>query len=320
MASGALTSLRRVNVGAWVMYTRTRLLSRLSALTRHTPLRRTSSSSAGPSSSRRAALAVGFGAGAMGSCAGIGGSIFVIPGLVRFAGIPQRVAAGNSLIAVSCIATTSAISFASADAVDWGMAAALAGAAALGAPLGARISTRINHTSLRRILGLLCMSLAPAMPLRTHMLQVRAEREAIEETVETKTNVPTLAGAGAAIGFASGMLGVGGGGFFTAAIATLSDVPLRVVLGTSFAAMVLPSVIAAGTYARMGLVRAALVPPLVVGGFAGAAAGSRVALAAPEHVLQWGFAVVFTVLGLRMLRAPLGKKLPKVPVKRSLGK
>lgn len=327
------------------MFARTRLLWRGRAPFQRAPSR--SSSTTPPPTARAAATAgaVGFGAGALGACAGVGGSLFVIPGLVRFAGVPQSVAAGNSLIAVTCIAVTSAASYAAADAVDIPMAASLSIAAAAASPVGALLSRRVDKAVLRRALAILCLTMAPSVPLRARLLERRAAKASeldapvsatssvgatdVDTSVVTGASASdsvvvasasasngapvrtaTLASAGAAIGFTSGMLGVGGGGFFTAAMAALSDAPLRVVIGTSLSAMVLPSAAAAITYVRMGQVSAALVPPLVVGSVGGAAVGSRVALSAPEHVLQWGFALMLAVLGVRMYRAPFKPRMP----------
>lgn len=256
------------------------------------------------------AAAVGLGAGTFGSLAGVGGSLFVIPGLIRFASIPQKEAAGCSLFAVSVISTTSALSYASADAVDWRTAVTLAASAAVASPVGALISRRINKDTLRRILAYFVLCLAPAMPLRGYLMSNSKRVESEDEPDSTENaakthNTGIFLGSGAVIGLSSGVLGIGGGGLFTAAIAAFSDIPLRMVLGTSLTAMVAPSVAAAITYARLGQVRPRIVPPLVLGSVSGAALGSRVALNAPEQVLQTGFAIALFVLGIRMLRRPL---------------
>ncbi len=294
----------------WRKPTENQLLYRYTN-TQATP-RNASGNNPGSSNSKAAgiAAAVGLSAGTFGSLAGVGGSLVVIPALARFAAIPQREAAGCSLFAVSFISTTSAFSYASAGAVDWPTAATLAISAAIASPAGALLSARMNKETLQRILAWFVLCVAPMMPLRSYIKVNRVENEAeVKKLIPSTPKTGLFVGVGAAIGLSSGILGIGGGGLFTAAIAAFSDLPLKVVLGTSLTAMVAPSVAAAFTYARLGHVRLGVVPPLVIGSISGAALGSRLALNAPEQMLQLGFGIVLGLIGIRMLRRPLTSKI-----------
>lgn len=297
----------------------------------------------GDGGSRARAAAVGAVGGALGACAGMGGAVFMVPGLVRFCGLAQPAAAGTAMTAVVAVSATAAavhvaeggggegegVVGAGAGGVCWPVAALLAVPACATTPFGARLAPRVNPALLRRGLGTFLLLLAPAMPMRAALARRRTERaEAADaagvtaemahgatEDAGQELTLPVRGGlvaGGAGIGFAAGMLGVGGGSLMTPLIAVLLPAAsMPAVLGTSFAAMLPPSLVAAAAYARLGLVRRRLVPPLVAGAAVGAAAGSQAVLAAPEDALRWAFAAVFAVMGARIVRSPLGKAVVK---------
>lgn len=258
------------------------------------------------SQSSSTVAAVGLVSGTLGALCGVGGAIFAIPGLVRYAGLAQRQAAGSSLVAVTAIAATSAASFDRKGHVDWSVAATLGIGAAVLTPVGAMASRVAAPQVLRRGLGGFMLLLAPAMPLRG------ALEKSVGDTEQASPNTSLLRSLGAGIGFGSGLLGISGGSLFTPLLALTAGLDsFRDVLGTSFAAMVVPTAVGALSYARMGCVAPAVVPPLLLGAVTGASVGSTAALVVPEDVLRWTFAVIFSVLGVRILRAPI--KSPSVP-------
>jgi uncharacterized protein len=280
---------------------------------------------------RGLAAAIGLTGGLLGACAGMGGAVFMVPGLVRFFAMAQPTAAGSSMMAVVAVSATSVgahAAHASADGgsgVCWPIAAMVAAPAALATPFGASLAPRINPALLRRALGSFLLALAPILPLRAMMLKQRAEGGGVaatevaavlgasaEERVDgaarelaPSTRAALVAG-GVGIGFAAGMLGISGGSLMTPLIAVLQpDLPVPVILGTSFAAMLPPSVVAAVVYSRLGLVRWGIVAPLAAGACGGALVGSKVVMSIPEDVLRWGFAAVFFTMGFRIVRTPL---------------
>lgn len=164
--------------------------------------------------------------------------------------------------------------------------------------------------------------LAPAMPLRAYLDRQRdpppSDRLVVAgpsaEGGNDTGKSGLLVSIGAAVGFGSGLLGISGGSLFTPLVAvTCPDASFRSVLGTSFAAMIVPTGIGALSYARMGCVTPQLLPPLVLGAMAGATVGSAAALNVPEETLRWVFAIIFTVLGTRVLRKPIKAPVPPTP-------
>lgn len=77
-----------------------------------------------------------------------------------------RVVSGTSLAAVLATAISSAYTYSSAGCVDLGAAALISPAAMLTAPFGARLTSRLDCTALRRILGYFLLAAAPLVPLK----------------------------------------------------------------------------------------------------------------------------------------------------------
>eukprot|EP00871_Galdieria_phlegrea_P001898 jgi/Galph1/2709/GphlegSOOS_G1372.1 len=111
-------------------------------------------------------LPIGFVSGFLGSMAGIGGAVFAIPLLCKFARIRQRIAAGTTLFAVFGTAASSAFAFHQAGQVDHGTALNLALVGLITAPIGAHFSNAVNSGILRRSLGVFLMFISPLMFLR----------------------------------------------------------------------------------------------------------------------------------------------------------
>lgn len=78
----------------------------------------------------------------------------------------RRVVSGTSLAAVVSTAMASAYTYCSQGCVDLSAAAVISPVAMCTAPLGARLTTRLNCTALRRILGYFLLAAAPMVPLK----------------------------------------------------------------------------------------------------------------------------------------------------------
>lgn len=183
-------------------------------------------------------------------------------------------------------------------------------------PIGAAASGFARPEILRKALGAFMVLLAPIMPLRARL----EERVRKEPSEKGEGKVGLLGALGGAVGLGSGLLGISGGSLFTPLIALWGEVGgFKDVLGTSFAAMVVPTAVGAVTYARMGCVARGVVAPLLGGAVAGASLGSRVALEVPEESLRWTFAALLSVLGYRILKKPIKADKAAQVVKRVAG-
>ena len=115
---------------------------------------------------------------------------------------------------------------------------------------------------------------------------------------------------GAAVGAASGMLGIGAGTMMSVGLALAGGMPHKTMLGTSFVAQIGPGLSGAWAHHRLGNLRLDLVPALAVGAGLGSYAASGVAVDLPETQLRAAFAAFIAGLGMHALRGAL--KMPKV--------
>ncbi|PNH05425.1 hypothetical protein TSOC_008329 [Tetrabaena socialis] len=106
---------------------------------------------------------------------------------------------------------------------------------------------------------------------------------------------------GTVAGFASGLLGIGGGTIVTPLLTLATGLPQVSVLGTSLAAMVLPSLLGLAQHARLGNVDWRMAAGLAAGTAVGSTAGGRLGLVLPEGVLEWLFCAGMLYLGRKTL-------------------
>ncbi|KAF8062675.1 hypothetical protein HT031_004004 [Scenedesmus sp. PABB004] len=267
---------------------------------------------------RRLALLVGGGAGAFGALVGVGGGVLIGPVILAACpAVPQRVIAGTSLAAVATTGLTAGAVYAGSGCVEPRSAALLAAGAVLTAPLGARLTHRLDCQALRKGLGLWLYAVAPLVPLKALLFAQDAGGGPGGEPTAPAGAAPAAALASAAAPAAQGAAGGTprpatprpraasrrGGTVVTPLLALAGGGAQQVVLGTSLAAMVLPSLVGLGQHARLGNVDWRMAAGLAAGTTLGSYAGSRLALTAPPGVLEGLFAAGMLLLGRRTLAA-----------------
>lgn len=205
---------------------------------------------------RRLSLPVGVAAGLFGSVVGVGGGTLIVPFFSSTCpAIPQRLLSGTSLAAVLATAAAATPAYVSAGAVDAAAAAAVGGAALLAVRAGTGAALAARPRALRTALGAFLLVAAVLVPARTALLTLRGGDEEGEEIAAVEGEVGSVSAAaaataaavssatsssssfsslldapgrtaallatGGAAGFASGLLGIGGGILVTPALALL---------------------------------------------------------------------------------------------------
>lgn len=120
-----------------------------------------------------------------------------------------------------------------------------------------------------------------------------------------------LAATGMLAGFASGLLGIGGGTVVTPLLTVATGLPQLNVLGTSLTAMVVPSLVGLAQHARLGNVDWIMAAGLAAGTLVGGGVGGKLAVNMPEGVLEWVFCLGMLYLGRKTLASVGGKAAGK---------
>ncbi len=81
-------------------------------------------------------LPTGFGVGGFSGFFGIGGGFLIVPGLISATAMPIAVAIGSSLLVISAVGATTALSYSLSGFVDWRLVVQLAAGGVVGAVLG----------------------------------------------------------------------------------------------------------------------------------------------------------------------------------------
>lgn len=224
-------------------------------------------------------VAVGLGAGTLGSMLGVGGGIIMVPALT-FLGLPPTQAASTSLIAVASTSVSSTIEYSRQKRIDYRLGLEMAAFAIPGALLGAVLSDYISASSFRLYFGILLILTGVYILYKNSILKDAAAK---------KRSVALRAGVFAATfgaGIISSLFGVGGGIIFVPAMLLVLGLTMQRAAPTSQLTLMLTSI--AGVIMHAYLLHPDYLQALALsaGAFAGAQIGARVSRTAKELLLQ----------------------------------
>lgn len=231
---------------------------------------------------------------------GVGGGIVVVPGLVfllRY--LPHR-AHPTSGAAIVVTAGAALVRFAADGSVDWWAGGALFAGAGLGALVGAKVIDRISGRWLTRAFVLILAISAIRLLLPNAATGPAASALSVDLTFWAWSG---LLVAGLVAGIAAATLGVGGGIVFVPTLAALFLLDQHVAQGTSLAAMVPTTLVAAVAHGRAGRIDWPVAAAVGVGGVVGGLTGAGWALSLDPLVLRRLFAGLLIVVAARMLLA-----------------
>jgi hypothetical protein len=238
---------------------------------------------------------VGLIAGLLAGLFGVGGGLLVVPGLVFFLRMEQRLAHGTSLASIVVVSAAAAAGYLLDDAVDWTVAGLLLAGSAGGAVVGTHALQRLPRRVLRVGFSLLLLAAAARLFL---FLTVPPPTGRGDVDVWLAL---ALVGIGIGSGIVAGLLGVGGGIITVPALVILLSMPDVVAKGTSLL-VILPTA-AVGTAANVLRGNANLVVGGVVGlaGAGSAFGGALLALRLDPEISAVLFAVLLLAVAAQML-------------------
>lgn len=230
----------------------------------------------------------GFVAGILSGAFGVGGAILMNPAVHVVLGAPPIIAVGTPLPVIFPATLSGMQAYRRAGHVDWRAVRWAAPPGALGAAGGA---------ALTRIVDARWLLLVTAALIAWQAIRVGWGRP-VEEIPQQpiRPSEEAFAAMGLMAGFASGLLGIGGGVVMVPVMTGVLGMPLRRSLGTSLviiAFMVIPGTI---VHALLGHIDWAIFLWLTIGVIPGAALGSRWAVRVRERTLRLSVAFFLLVV------------------------
>jgi len=215
---------------------------------------------------------LGFVAGAMGALCGVGGGVLILPALRYATRMTQHQISGTSLLAVTLASVVGAGSYLQQGTADIPVAVCLASTAMASAGLGVCVGTMLSSAQLTRIVGCALLVATPLVAFKSQLREFKPSSDEKTETTPTghswddsdlswtKLTNCAIANsnfliAGCFTGFASGLLGLGGGIVMTTYMALGTDMSQHQVVATSLVAMVPTGIAASAFHLRQGSVQ-----------------------------------------------------------------
>jgi uncharacterized membrane protein YfcA len=224
-------------------------------------------------------IAVGLGAGTLGSMVGVGGGIIMVPALTFMAFAPAQIAS-SSLFAVTSTSVSSTIEYSRQKRIDYRLGIEMAAFAIPGAVLGAFLSDYLSAESFKLYFGILLMLTG---------IYVLYKNSILKEGAASKRSIALRAAVFAATfgaGIISSLFGVGGGIIFVPAMLLVLGMTMQRAAPTSQLTLMMTSLAGVFTHAFLGHPDYLQAIALSAGAFVGAQIGARVSRDAKELLLQ----------------------------------
>ncbi len=259
-------------------------------------------------------FALSLGAGFVGALSGLGGGVFIVPGLVLLAHIPMHIAVGASLIAVVATSAGASVAFVRDGWTNLRVAIILECATVTGAVTGAYMAGLISPPVLEMLFAV--------MMLQSAWFSLRAQgEESVEQSdalcarlrlggkmpeadgTATSYGVVNLPGGAALMvvaGVLSGLLGIGAGAVKVTAMDYLMKLPLKVSSATSNFMIGVTAGAGALVFLSRGDIAASIAAPVALGVTAGALWGGRVLPRLNVAALRILFVIILVLIAIEM--------------------
>jgi len=268
---------------------------------------------------------ISLGSGLVGAMLGLGGGVFMVPLLIFLLGVPIKVAAGASIIAVVATSSAAAATYIRDEITNMRLGMFLELATTFGAITGALLTASASESTLSIIFGLTLFYASAVMYLQMRkagrswvampndalanrlLLEGRFYDEARSEWINYGVSrTPVTFGISYVAGVVSGLLGIGGGGIKVPAMNVVSGVPMKAAVATSNFMIGVTAAASALVYIRNGFCDAFVAGPVMLGTLLGAFAGARLTERVKGLFLKKVFVVILTIIAVRMILSGMG--------------
>ncbi len=255
-----------------------------------------------------AALGLGLAIGVLLGLLGGGGSILAVPALVYGSGVPLAAAVPTSLIVVGVSSAAALLPRLRHRQVAWRIAGVFAVAGA-GAAFGGAAVNRLLEPRIV-LIGLAVLMIAAGVAMLRQDTEIGGDCALPGGRVNWRGCLPKAVGCGLAVGFLTGLFGVGGGFLIIPALVILLGLPMTVAIGTSLVIIVVNS--AAGFAAHLGdaALDYQIAGVFTVAAVVGSLAAAKVAGRLPaDRLRRWFAYLVFVVAAFVAVQALLNPHL-----------
>ena len=259
-------------------------------------------------------FALAVGAGFVGSLSGLGGGVFIVPGLVLLAHVPMYAAVGASLISVVATSAGASVAFVRDGWTNLRVAMVLECATVTGAVSGAYLAGYLPPWVLELLFAVMMLQSA-YFSLTKQDTELLSESDKLCSWLRLGGELPDADGrtlhygvanipGGAALmvlaGIMSGLLGIGSGALKVMAMDYLMRLPLKVSSATSNFMIGVTAGAGALVFLARGAVPGAIAAPVALGVTGGALVGSRILPYANVRALRMMFVVILVLIAVEM--------------------
>ncbi len=250
-------------------------------------------------------IVFGFFIGILASMTGVGGGVFIVPILTFFYDFsPLASATGTSLTAIIFTAIASTINYARQKRIYYKTGLLLAVTAAPGAYFGGWIAKTTDERILGTVFGIFLVLVA------ARMIFSLARKKTNHEAISAKTDTELIRSGriiiiGVALGFfggfASGLLGIGGGTLIVPIMTFALGIPIHLATATSMFTMIFTATSGVAEYYQAGLVNLPIALLFAAGTVIGAQVGAFTSGKISGKNLTILFSIILIVAGVNMI-------------------
>jgi uncharacterized membrane protein YfcA len=268
-------------------------------------------------------FAVSMAAGVLGSLAGVGGGIIVIPALTLLFGVDIRLAIGASIVSVIATSSGAAAAYVRDRMTNLRIGMFLELATTSGAVIGALLAAIVAPNALYVLLGVVLLvsagmqvaqfgeelpplgvasATAVGLGLADNYPDVRLGRD----VRYVPRRIPLGFSLMAVAGLISGLLGIGSGALKVVAMDGAMRLPMKASSATSNFMIGVTAAASAGVYIGRGDVDVRIAAPVALGVLAGAFVGARLLGRLSNSTVRRIFVPVLVVIGVETILRGFG--------------